>query len=576
MKLIFLFIAINFSLSLLVFPFKVRENYAKRFSSPINKTEISIIKYLYHILNDYEFVSEIEVGNPKQKVGLLFNFNDNYLTLLGHSSSRNPYYYNLSSSYKELIINDKNCGLKIAKSTTIKEILHMKNKFYDNLNKFISSKEEISHEFVILFEKHLPTLKPIVSDKYPDSNTVNIGLLWNSNYKGENGIYNPFLNEVKEHGFIENYVHFLYFFDDYEENLYIKDKDIAYDGLIVFGKYPHEIMPDKYDIKNLFWTNTFLQHHRFCDNEDIIWGFKFNQVYIDYGNNKKQQFEFLRGVFDLNVEYIFPPYIYYETIKNFFRPLRKICFIDSNDRLYHKDDNIYRMVYCDYEEFGKKYLKTFPKLIFKIDDFEEEFEFTYKDLFKPVYDNKYYLFLIFTGRFWRATELIIQPLSYPWTLGRIFFKKYKFVFDSMNKKIGYYRDKSIKNNKEDTEDTTDNTNNYKAFNKVNDTIEETNIIKNKKEDNNNKKNDDIKEVNSNNNKINENNNINVKEIRNINKETNYNKITDIIFIVIFVIILSIIMVIVIGVCYECWTNRKPRKKRINELIDEQEYIPQEE
>ena len=74
MKLIFLFIAINFSLSLLVFPFKVRENYAKRFSSPINKTEISIIKYLYHILNDYEFVSEIEVGNPKQKVGLLFIF----------------------------------------------------------------------------------------------------------------------------------------------------------------------------------------------------------------------------------------------------------------------------------------------------------------------------------------------------------------------------------------------------------------------------------------------------------------------------------------------------------------------
>ena len=67
-----------------------------------------------------------------------------------------------------------------------------------------------------------------------------------------------------------------------------------------------------------------------------------------------------------------------------------------------------------------------------------------------------------------------------------------------------------------------------------------------------------------------------RQLKSNNIEETKNKITDIIFIVIFVIILSIIMVIVIGVCYECWTNRKPRKKRINELIDEQEYIPQEE
>ena len=50
---------------------------------------------------------------------------------------------------------------------------------------------------------------------------------------------------MKENGYIENYVHFLYYFDDYEENLYAKDKNQDYDGLIVFGKYPHEVMPDK-------------------------------------------------------------------------------------------------------------------------------------------------------------------------------------------------------------------------------------------------------------------------------------------------------------------------------------------
>ena len=443
----------------------------------------------------------------------------------------------------------------------------MKNKFYSNLEDFLSSKEEIAHEFVILFTKHLPTLKKIVTYKFWDSNAVNIGLVWNTKYDKNNGIYNPFLNEVKEKGLIENYLHFLYFFDEYEENLYVKDKKAIYDGIFVFGKYPHEVLPNKYDVKNLFWTNSFLQHFRFVNDENVEWGIKFNQVYIDYGNNNKFQFEFLRGVFDLNVEYIFPPYYYYETIKNFFRPLRKICFIDSNDRLFNKDPNIYRMVYCDYEEFGKKYLKTFPKLVFKIDAFEEEFEFTYKDLFKPIYDNKYYLFLIFTGRFWRASELVIQPPSYPWTLGRIFFKKYQFVFDNLNHRVGYYKTNKTKLNVEEKTVIPDNTND------ISDTIKETDNINKPKEET--KKNEKIKQENIDNNQIDENKEKETKKVTNI-EISKENKSFDIIFIVIIIVILSIILVLVVGLIYECLLNRKPKKKKAEELIDQPEYNEKEE
>ena len=70
---------INYALSLLVFPFKIRENYAKEFENPSN---IKILNYLHHILNDNEFISEIEVGTPRQKVELIFNFNTNYLTII--------------------------------------------------------------------------------------------------------------------------------------------------------------------------------------------------------------------------------------------------------------------------------------------------------------------------------------------------------------------------------------------------------------------------------------------------------------------------------------------------------------
>ena len=323
-SLIFISI-LAYSLSLIVFPFKARENDPKTFASPINKTAIPILKYMYHLINDIEFVSDIDVGNPRQKVELLFNFNDNYLTLLQHKSSLHPYYYNLSTTYTELMIKDPKCGLKVAESATIKEILHLKNKFYDNLDDFLKSKDEISHQFIIIFTKHLPTLKQIVTYQFHDSNAVNIGLQVDVRYNGDHGIYKPFLDEVKDNGIIENYLHFLYFFDEYEEALYAKNENKEYDGLFVIGKYPHEVLPNKYDIKNLFWTSTFLTGTRFSPAKNIQWGIKFNEVFIDYGNNKKQNFVFLRGIFDLDVEYIFPPYFYYETIKNFFRPLRKIC-----------------------------------------------------------------------------------------------------------------------------------------------------------------------------------------------------------------------------------------------------------
>ena len=546
MKFIIFFVILNYILSLLVFPFKVRNNYPEQYSSPINKTEIPILKYLYHELNDFEFVSEVEMGTPKQKVEVLFNFNDDYLTLLGHQFSPHPYYYNLSSSYKELIKNDKNCGLKIDNSVTMKEILHVKNKFCDNLNEFISLKEETSPEFLILFNKYLPTLTPTPIYKYFDSNALMIGLLWNTRYNNDHGIYKPFLIDAKERGFIENQLHFLYYFDEYEDNLFAKDKNKTYDGLIVFGKYPHEVMPNTYDIKNLFWTNTFLSHPRLSKREEIVWGFKFNQIYMDYGNNNLLHFDYMNGYFDFNVEYIFPPYEYYIQIKNFFRPLRKICFIDSNARFGYKDLNIYRMVYCDYEEFGKKYLKTFPKLVFKIDAFDEVFEFTYKDLFKPIYDNKYYLFLIFTGRFWRATELIIQNRNYPWTLGRMFFKKYQFVFDSLNKKVGYYNTKKIN----------------PAFKSSEETKIDNEETKEKNNDNKNTKEEKNSEINEN--KLNKNE---------IQKD---NKIFDSVFLVIFVVVISIVLIVIIGFCYESMSKKGQRKKRMNELNDESEKMPKEE
>ena len=578
MKPLLLLILINYSLSLVVFPFKIKENEAEKYKSPINQTKINMDKYLYHILNNYEFISEIEVGTPKQKVELIFDYDDDYLTLLGHSTSINPYFYNLSSSYQELMSNDPKCNLKVFNSHTIKEILYLKNKFFSNLDDFISSKDEISHEFIIIFSKMTPKINELPGpNKYSTSNAFEIGILVNTKYKNEHGIYKPFLKELIDNKYIESQLHFLYYFDKYKGNLYDvnNNNNNIYEGLFVFGKHPHELLPEKYDIKNLYWTDTFLIHSEYSDYENIEWGFKFDQICLDYGNGKKENFDILRSVFDLNVEYILPPFQFYQDIKSFFDPLRDICFTETNARNFDGDSNIYRMIYCNYEEFGKNYLKTFPKLVFKMNDFHEEFEFTYKDLFKPVYDNKYYLFLIFIKKEPRPSEIGKEIPT--WFLGRIFFKKYQFVFDALNKTIGYYKI----NNKEEDIETDTNTDTKEKTDDVTDTTKEE---KNKEKEEKEKEVEKYRETDYNNENNNEkesdiiidNNSDNNDDSKNSKENDSFkeNKINDILLIIIFSIVLGIILITIIILCYKWLCDKNKRKKRTNELIDDTEYNPE--
>ena len=559
MKLFFLFILFNYSLSLIVFPLKTRENEAEKYKSPINQTKISIDDYLYHIINHYEFVSEIEAGTPKQKVEVTFDFYDDYLTLLGHVTSEDPYFYNMSTTYVELIKDDPNCNIQVLSRYTIQEILYLKNGFYSNLNDFISSKDEIPHNFTIIFSKVLPKINYQQSSyKYISSNGFDIGILVNTRYNDDHGIYKPFLNELREQGYMENQLHFIYFFDKYVPSFYNKTYKNLYEALIVFGKHPHELLPDKYDIKNLSWTDTYLSYSEYIDYENIEWGFSFNQVYIDWGDNKKVDITYLRSVFDLNVEFILPPFQYYEKIKEFFDPLKNICFSVRNTRNFNKDGNIYRMVYCDYEEFGKNHIKTFPRLVFRLDDLNEEFEFTYEDLFKPVYNNKYYLFLVFMRSASSPSDMVKDPPT--WYLGRMFLKKYQFVFDALNKKIGYY--KVNINEDQESDSTTD-----EKTDEITDSPKEEEDEKEKETDDSKEKEettDDNGETTDDKSKKTDESNNNLKE----------DKTTDIIFAVLFFVVLFIIFVAAAVLCYKWLNNKDKRKKRANELIDDAEYNPE--
>ena len=555
MKFILILFLLNYSLSQIVFPFKIRENNELRYSSPINETKIKLDDYLYHILNDFEFTSEMEVGIPKQKVEVTFNPWDNYLGILMHRTSFNPFFYNISTTYKEIKQNDPDLKLQVLKPYTINEILHLKNKFYDNLDDFILSKDEQDHEFVIIFSKVLPSINYQNNGlKYTSSNSVSIGLLININYNRDHGIYNPFLNEIQEKGFINNKLHFFYFFDKYGKKFNYKSiinstNSPYYEGLLVFGKLPHELLPNIYDIKNLSYTDPFFTTYEYSDTKEIEWGVQFSQVYLEYNDNKTDHFNIYKGVFDYNVEYILPPYQFYDKIKEFFEPLfdDEICFMEEKTRNFNKDGNIHRMIYCKYDEFKKDYLETFPKLVFKLElkDFNETFEFTYKDLFRPVYNNKYYLCLLFTRRMSGGGQDISSPPT--WYLGRMFMNKYQFVFDGDNKKVGYYKipiseEEEIPEKTDEiiTDDIkTDETDTTKTDEiKTDDTVNRTDSTSDENTGNKNNKN---------------------------------NKPVDIVLIIVFSVASAIIIIAVIIVLCKCLKNKDKRKKRANELIDEDDY-----
>jgi hypothetical protein len=359
------------------------------------------------------------------------------------------------------------------------------------------------------------------------------------------------LNEIQEKGFIKNKTHFFYFFEKYGEKLNYKTtinntNSPCYDGLIVFGKLPHELLPDVYDKNNLSFTDPFFIKYEYSTTEEIEWGVKFDEVHLEYNDKKTKEFDIYRGVFDLNIEYISPPYQFYDVIKKFYKPLfdEDICFEEEEPRNFNRDGYIYRMIYCKYDEFKKNYLETFPKLLFKFTEFNQTFEFTYKDLFKPIYNNKYYLFLLFMRRLSGGKQVSDPPT---WYLGRMFLNKYPVVFDGDNKKVGFYKmpipkekDTTEKTDEIITDDkTTDETDTTKTDEIPSDSANQTDIITDDKSGG--------------------------------KTEPTKNKPVDIILIIVFSVASAIIIVAVIVVLCKCLKNKEKRKKRANELIDEEEY-----
>ena len=426
----------KFSLIIIIFIFKKSYNYIilpfKTTNIPFeeSKNNSNIENFLSQI-DTNQLYTTLFFGKPSKKIDFYISMDQISFSILsnnclkGSDSFYNPH---LSETFKNETDYNMNYG-SINKACLAKD----KCTFYNDL---LLSKNISFDEFKFLFGKNA---SPKSENIDSESLCGTIGLMRNT--------YNTFLTMnhfiyyLKENKMINSYAWGLFYFD--KENSYNIDKNIQskYDGYLIAG-----LSNDSY--LEIFKTENIFTGYAYSS---LYWSFSFNKIFYNdstaefiIGNNTPVEF-----VIDLN--YITCTRNYYESIKNYFFKKyldEKICVEETVYKTY--EENNY-MIICN-SDF-KKSLSSFPKIYFFSDRLSYIFNLDYNDVFKE-YNNKIYFLIIFK-----------QAINTLWRVGKIFMKKYPFIFDYDQKTISFVYLKKYGNSP--NEDTNNDQNNKNDNNKDN-------------------------------------------------------------------------------------------------------------
>jgi hypothetical protein len=140
---------------------------------------------------------------------------------------------------------------------------------------------------------------------------------------------------------------------------------------------------------------------------------------VEYVSSDNTRIEF---VIDMN--YITSDGTYYKGIKkHFFQKFfdQKICVEEKVYKINEEQNNY--MIICN-SEF-KTSLSTFPKIYFFNEKYSYIFNLDYNDVFMEL-NNKFYFLIIFK-----------EDMNTIWRVGKIFMKKYPFIFDYDKKQVTF-------------------------------------------------------------------------------------------------------------------------------------------
>ena len=363
--------------------------------------------------NKIFITSKIAIPNQNLKFYLRFNEYITYIT-------NNSYQKSESTSYE--FIRKKNDGKESEfipldfKTESLKSGYESKEivKFDDNI---------INDFYFILADKTNnkdDSYESIIGLNLPEK--VAKPLLLNTNI----------FEQLKNNNFINKRIFSIFYFNEIRKEKNRNDNKDN-DGIIIFGKLPHELKNDKknsdifkryyFNDNNLNWANTEAgDYHK-------KWKIKFD--YILFANEQLQD---LIAEFIIEQNFFTGTSLFKEKVHKYFFDefiSKKIC---KEDKFYNYMENFnYYFYSCEnsIETYFDKYKDGI--LIFTSKNLNEQFNFNLEELFFR-YNNKFYFGIIFD-----------EYQMHGWKLGRLFFEKYPLVFSLDNKAIGYY--KQIRDNK---------------------------------------------------------------------------------------------------------------------------------
>ena len=397
---------ISYCKNYLVIPFTIKIPKLKTNNNLINASE-----YLKYSENN-QIALNIYMGTPKKEIEIYLTM-EKYEIILGKGfclqNTNSLYDPILSSTYEKTPTNFFS-PLYTNGSLSKDSFL-----FYNNLNFSQNiSIEEIEFIYGIASPDFFDNI-------YPDSCCGYLGLQFTSGspyFEWDSLIYH-----LKSNGNINSKYWSLIFYDYVE-----KKKNNNYDGILIIGIVENDYK-DIFNIKSEDdYNKTYTAEYGYKNKN---WEIKFNEIYY---NINKQNFSFfndIQGKLVIDHDYIVGNNEYFNSIlENFFNKYinEGICFIDKNKTLKKTKKSDYQLInviICDKNKFKEK--KKFPTLYLKHIDLYKIFELNYKDLFQEIGNS-----IIFS-------IVLDENDKYHWSFGRIFLKKYQFIFDNEQKTITYMK-----------------------------------------------------------------------------------------------------------------------------------------
>ena len=433
--ILIIFLLINSSNNYIVLPFKTTNIPINN----INKISDNPVEDFLSKININKIYTSISLGTPENNIDFYFSMNE-YITsidlnscLINSKSTYNPSY---SKSFKNI----------------------------QNLNNFKLSNEQCSiyNDLNLTDIITFNTFEFYLRENGNDINNLNLNLIELNKYCGtiglrrfsSNSIFDKdsFIYNLKKNNIINSYSYGIFFFDSEKSYNIDDDTQESYDGFFIAGV----TMDDNIDI-----FNTDLVCSVYAEEDSIYWTLNFDRIFyydkindtVEYISTNNTRAEL---IVDLN--YIISDEQYYKDIKKYyFKPFfdNKTCYEEES---YKIDEGYTYMIICDIN--FKNNMKSFPGVYFYSESLFFAFNIYYTDIFYE-YNNKIYFLVIHK-----------DSIKNYWRLGKIFLKKYPFMFDYDKKIINYVHLKKEWNPKKQSKkqkdkinekhDTTDNIDNYRT------------------------------------------------------------------------------------------------------------------